>query len=182
MDTTPVSLLERLRQPGDGRAWSRFVDLYSPLLLTWVRRAGLQQADADDVVQDVFVILVRQLPQFIYNPNQRFRGWLYTVTLNKVRERARQPEVRQNYESLPAEGVAAPLNDALIETEFRTVVIRRAFELMRTDFSPQTWQGCWGHFMEGKTAAELGWTAGALRAAKFRVLSRLRRELAGMLD
>ena len=43
MDTTPVSLLQRLRQPGQREAWARFVDLYGPLLLYWARRAGLPE-------------------------------------------------------------------------------------------------------------------------------------------
>lgn len=183
MDTTPISLLERLRHPGDEQAWSRFVELYSPLLLSWVRRTGLSQADSEDTIQEVFVILVRHLPQFIYRPDQRFRGWLYTVTLNKVRERFREPAAKRNHEPLPdGELAALPITDELMEAEFRGLVIRRALELLKTDFAPATWQACWQHLIEGKTAAELGWSQGALRAAKFRVLSRLRRELAGMLD
>ena len=53
MTQTPVSLLERLRQPGDQEAWQRFVELYGPLIYAWSRRAGLQDQDAADLVQDV---------------------------------------------------------------------------------------------------------------------------------
>jgi site-specific DNA-cytosine methylase len=60
MSSTPASLLQRLRQPGDSRAWNEFVELYSPLLFHWARQTGLQEADAADLVQDVFAILVRR--------------------------------------------------------------------------------------------------------------------------
>ena len=73
MDTTSVSLLERLRQPADQQAWERFVRLYTPLLYHWARRLGLSSEDAADLVQDVLARLVAQLPQFTYDPGKRFR-------------------------------------------------------------------------------------------------------------
>src|SRR5687768_3792442 len=48
LHTTSLTLLERLRQPGDQEAWTRFVQLYTPLLYHWARRAGLQEQDAAD--------------------------------------------------------------------------------------------------------------------------------------
>src|SRR5262245_1478691 len=56
MDTTSVSLLERLRRPGAHEAWARFVHLYTPLLYYWARRLGLREEDAADLVQDVFTV------------------------------------------------------------------------------------------------------------------------------
>jgi len=50
MTTTPVSLLERLKFPADQPAWSRFVDLYSPLIYSWAHQVGLQPTDAADLV------------------------------------------------------------------------------------------------------------------------------------
>src|SRR5262245_7790739 len=94
MHTTPPSLLEQLRQPADAaanrRAWERFVQLYTPLLFHWAQRLGAHGPDADDLVQNVFTILVRQLPQFRYEPGRKFRGWLWTVTANKWREHQRR--------------------------------------------------------------------------------------------
>src|SRR5262245_42516887 len=87
---TPPSLLERLRRPADTEACSRFVELYAPLLLHWARGTGLQQADAADLVQDVFTLLIQKLPEFNYDRHGSFRGWLRTVTLNKWRERRRR--------------------------------------------------------------------------------------------
>ncbi len=90
MHTTSPTLLQRLREPNQGQAWARFVDLYTPLLLTWARRTGLQPHDAADLAQEVFAVLVRKLPEFRYDPAKKnFRGWLRTVCLNKWRDRQR---------------------------------------------------------------------------------------------
>src|SRR5581483_8600497 len=70
MHTTSASLLERLRQPSDADAWGRLVRLYTPLLLYWARRLGLQYPDAADLVQDVLVVLVQKLPEFHYQPGK----------------------------------------------------------------------------------------------------------------
>src|SRR5947209_11513540 len=95
MQTTPPSLLEKLRTPGDQQAWQEFVDLYTPLLYQWARRAGLQDPDAADLLQDVFTSLVQKLPEFHYDRQKSFRAWLRTVTLNQWRDnrkrRGRQP-------------------------------------------------------------------------------------------
>src|SRR5262245_6236650 len=64
MLTTSDSLLHRLRHPSDGEAWARFIQLYTPVLHRWANRLGLQEADAADLVQDVFGLLLRKLPEF----------------------------------------------------------------------------------------------------------------------
>src|SRR5262249_61831187 len=97
MPSPPLSLLERLRRPGesgrDADAWSRFVDLYAPLLFYWARRLGLAEPDAADLVQDVFLVLVRQLPTFRHDGRHSFRAWLHTILLNHWRDRLRRPAV-----------------------------------------------------------------------------------------
>jgi RNA polymerase sigma-70 factor (ECF subfamily) len=185
---TPVSLLERLRSTGEQDAWAYFVRLYTPLLLHWARKAGLQGADAADLVQDVFAALVRAMPSFRYDRHKSFRGWLWTVTANKLRDRARRRP------PAPLDPHAAPLATAvsddsvggLEEAEYRRHVVRRALELMQSDFRPETWRACWMTVVEGRPAAEaaarLGLTVGAVYSANCRVLARLRRELAGLLD
>src|SRR5260370_23225370 len=90
MNTTPLSLLERLRQPVDQEAWERFVLLYTPLLCRWARKVGVPVPEVGDVVQDVFTVLVHKLPEFRCDSSQRFRGWLWTITANKWRERCRR--------------------------------------------------------------------------------------------
>jgi RNA polymerase sigma-70 factor (ECF subfamily) len=78
---TSVSLLGKLRtDPGDQQAWRDFVLRYGPKILGWCRQWNLQEADAEDVTQTVLVKLAQRLGTFEYDPAQRFRGWLRTIT------------------------------------------------------------------------------------------------------
>jgi RNA polymerase sigma-70 factor, ECF subfamily len=186
MNTTPVSLLEQLRQPADQGAWERFARLYTPLLFAWARRLGLQDQDAADLVQEVFTVLVQKLPEFQYDRDKSFRAWLWTIIRNKWRDDRRRPAPR------PLEAGDEPVVegpggvDVLAEAEYRQQLVSRALELMHTDFQPATWRAFWEHGVCGRPAAEvgaeLGLSAGAVYAAKFRVLDRLRKELQGLLD
>jgi RNA polymerase sigma-70 factor (ECF subfamily) len=188
MDTTSVSLLERLRQPADKEAWERFVRLYTPLLYHWARRLGLSAEDSADLVQDVLTRLVSQLPQFTYDPDKRFRGWLRTVTLNAwrdaLRRRAHTPTAggAELPQDLQGPDTAADFD----EEEYRQFLVRRALQLMQDQFEPTTWKACWEYMIADRPAAEvaqeLGITVNAVYLAKVRVLSRLRVELEGMLD
>src|SRR5205814_8154843 len=90
MHTTSASLLELLRLPDQASAWGRFVKLYTPLLFFWARRLGLPDADARDLVQEIFLTLVRKLPEFRYDRAKGFRNWLRTAVLNKWRDQARR--------------------------------------------------------------------------------------------
>jgi RNA polymerase sigma-70 factor (ECF subfamily) len=185
---TPVSLLERLRKRTDQAAWERFVQLYTPLLCRWARRLGLQGQDVDDLVQDVFTLLVSKLPEFRYNPTKQFRNWLWTVTANRNRERLRGQPVPL---SQAADGALADVptpedHDAISETEYREYLVRRALELMQAEFQPTTWKAFWecvtAERPAAEVAAELGLNVEAVYAAKSRVLRRLRKDLEGLLD
>jgi RNA polymerase sigma-70 factor (ECF subfamily) len=80
MHTTSLSLLQRVRDPGDRAAWERFVTLYSPLLIAWAMRAGSSESAAEDTAQEVLLVLMRELLEFRYDTERRnFRGWLKTI-------------------------------------------------------------------------------------------------------
>ena len=181
---TPASLLERLRRAASPEAWARFVDLYTPLLYYWARRAGLQEADAADLVQDVLIVLFQKLPEFTYDPKRSFRGWLRTVTLNKWRERRRRQVPVAG--AAPVEAASEDPLGALEEMEYRQHLVQRALEGLRLEFPATTWDAFQGHVIAGRPAAEvaqaLGVRLGTIYAAKSRVLARLRRELDGLLD
>ena len=192
MHTTPGSLLQRLQRPDDqedrGRAWERFVQLYTPFIYSWARRMRVPRQEAIDLVQDVLTLLVEKLPDFSYDRQKSFRGWLRTVTHNKYREslRRRSPQTvsadAKLLENLPDSGDA----DVFEEREYRGYVVARALKLMQSDFEHSTWKACWEYVVSGRSAAEvgreLGMSEGAVYVAKHRVLSRLRQELEGFLD
>ena len=188
MSATPVSLLERLQHPADPETWDRFVDLYTPLLYAWARRVGLPEPDVADLVQDVFVLLVQKLPEFRYDRGRSFRAWLKTVVLNQWRNNQRRKGRAVAVTSDDVAAVADPVDAAreFEEAEYRQYVVRRALDLIRAEYEPNTWTACWQYVVEGRPpqdiAAELGMTVNAVYLAKSRVLARLRRELEGLRD
>jgi RNA polymerase sigma-70 factor (ECF subfamily) len=191
MNTTSVSLLEKLRQPAGAEttaSWNRFVQLYTPLLYHWARRLHLTAEDAADLVQEVLTTLVQKLPEFQYDPDQSFRAWLRTVTLNKGRDLCRRRAATQGKTSDQAlPDVEGPDSTAAFdESEYRRHLVQRALLLMQAEFQPVTWKACWEYMIADRPAAEvardLGITVNAVYLAKSRVLTRLRQELAGLLD
>jgi RNA polymerase sigma-70 factor, ECF subfamily len=187
MDKTPFSLLERLRAPDDAEAWNRFAALAVPFLFDSARRWGLQDADAADVVQDVFAVLAQKLPKFHYDPAHSFRSWLRTILLNKCRDRRRRltcAVVRPAGIGLPE--VAAPdPGDVFADGEYHRALAGRALHLMQAEFAETTWRACWEQVVNGRSAGEvareLKITVNVAYLARSRVLARLREELAGML-
>jgi RNA polymerase sigma-70 factor, ECF subfamily len=187
MHKTSASLLERLRQPASEEAWARFVRLYTPLLYSWARRIGLQETDAADLVREVFALLVEKLPNFRFDGKGSFRSWLRSVMLNQWRERGRRAAlpVPGDDGSLAGLTIPDPVEESW-EADYHQNLVGQALRLMRDEFHPMTWKACWEYVVCGKSAAavagELGLTTGAVRAAKFRVLNRLRQELSGLLE
>lgn len=184
MFSTPASLLERLRRPNELTAWDRFAELYSPLLFHWAKRLGQQNSDAADLVQDVFLILFRKLPEFQYDSSKSFRAWLKTVFVNRARQRLR--------ERVPAPADAPwaelpdPNADRAEEQEYRDYLLHRAFELIKREFSPLQTEAFQQYVVVGRpvddVARDLGISSGTVYCIKSRILNRLRQEVHQLLD
>ena len=78
---TSLTLMEMLREdPRNAVAWDRFVRRYYPKIYRWCRSWGLQEADAEDVAQDVIAKLTQKMASFRYDESRCFRAWLKTIT------------------------------------------------------------------------------------------------------
>ncbi len=188
-DSTSYTLLNRVREFNPA-AWARLVDLYSPLVYGLCRRYGLQPADAADIGQDVFASVARTITTFRRDrPGDTFRGWLYTITLNKIRTWAKKrfPFITGTAGSLLNLGEipAPPEDDSSVMTE-RRYLTRRTLDLVRAEVAPNTWAAFWRTAVEGEppdeVAAALGITRNAVYLAKVRVRKRLKEELATIID
>lgn len=183
MLSTSRTLIERLRQKTESGAWDRFVELYTPMLLTWCRRAGLSDADAADLMQTVFVTLYQKMPEFQYDESRSFRAWLKTVLMNAWRNQLRK---RTPDTGSPDEIPETDPRLQLDEAEYRQQLVRRALMLMQSNFEPSTWKACWEFVVEDRKAVdvaqELGISENAVYLAKSRVLRYLRRELNWLID
>lgn len=191
---TSRSLLLQVKANDPG-AWDRLVGLYAPLVLHWCRRWDLQPDDSADVFQEVFLAVATHIANFRKSaPGDTFRGWLRTITRNKVLDHFRRlgreapgeggTEAHQRLAQLaePEAASIASSADAAAESS----LFHRALELIRAEFAERTWQAFWRTAVENRTpadvAAELGMSAGAVRVAKCRVLQRLREELGDLDD
>jgi RNA polymerase sigma-70 factor (ECF subfamily) len=184
MTRTSPSLLERLRDTDDRNSWSRFSDLYVPLLYYWARKLGVPSGEAADLVQDVLIVLVRQLPHFAYDPSRSFRAWLRRVLINRWHALCRRPPMAPLASDVP--GRPPPDFDDLDECEYRRHLVTQALRHLRGEFSETFYKAFLAHAVHGRSAedvaAELGIAAGTVYVAKSRILKRLREELAGLLD
>lgn len=143
----------------------------------------MKEPDVADLLQDVFAVLLRRLPDFNYDPELSFRGWLRQIVVNVWRSHVRRRK------AIPLGEAHEPAFDdptnAFWENEYAGHVVRQALLIMKRDFSENTWRACWEVVVEERPAAEvaveLGLTVGAVYAARFRVLARLREELDGSL-
>lgn len=187
---TSKSLIQQMKARVP-EAWERVCHVYTPLVYGWVRRANLSEQDAADVVQEVFRSVSNGIDGFRHNkPGDTFRGWLLAIARNEIRDwyRRQQKVVSKAIGGSSANVQLSQLPDWVdSEEEFeddpksKHAMIRRAAEIVKDDFKPNTWQAFWETVIEERTTAEvaerLGLSAGAIRQARFRVLARLREVL-----
>jgi RNA polymerase sigma-70 factor (ECF subfamily) len=186
---TSSSWLSRMRHR-DPQAWRRLTELYGPLVYHWGRRHGLSAEDANDVTQEVFAAVAGAIDRFLHSPEQgTFRGWLWTIARNKLRDHFRREADREVADGgteafkrlvLIPESWSDESHDMTDQIELHRL-FRRALDRVRCEFEERTWQAFWLSTVElrdtADIAAELNLSANSVRQAKSRVLRRLRREL-----
>ncbi len=186
MHSTPVSLLDRIRQSPERSAWCRFVDLYTPLLTHWANRLRLDPHETADLIQDIFSILVEKLPSFRYEPTKSFRAWLKTLLMNRWRHQLRKRGRANEYLRNAKVAEVSAEEFEFEESEYRAFLVHRALRIMQTEFEANTWKACWEFVVNDRpadeVARELGISVNSVYLAKSRILRRLREELNGLLD
>src|SRR5262249_16249489 len=167
---------------------------FYPVVRRWGQRAGLQADDAADVAQEVFRVLARHITRFQRGEGTSFRAWLWGITrrelLSHHRQRKQQPvagggtEAQRRIDEIPGPAEEAP--SAAEMAEDRADLVRRALQLLRSEFEERTWTAFWRAAIQGDApvdiAADLGITANAVYLAKARVLRRLREEFDDLLE
>lgn len=189
---TSPSLLLRV-QANQAGAWDRLVELYAPLVYHWCRRARLGPEDTADVFQEVFRAVTQHIGDFHRDrAGDSFRGWLRTITQNKIRDHFRrlehQPRAPGGTDAHAAlQAVPDPILPENDPSELNLLhqQLHRVLQAIRGEFEERTWRAFWQVQMEGhgtdEVGAALGMTSAAVRKAKFRVLRRLRQELRELL-
>ena len=188
---TRASLLVQIRDVGNHGAWQEFIQLYGPVVYGFARKRGLQDADAADLMQDVMRSISAAISRLDYDRNQgTFRGWLFTITRNKVfnflSARKGRPRgsgdtgTNQMLNSYPDENDGT---DAW-EMEYQRRLASLAMDRGKGEFQDNTWRAFWMTAVESLPVAEvskqLGLSSGAIYVAKSRVLARLKEEVDAM--
>jgi RNA polymerase sigma-70 factor (ECF subfamily) len=185
---TRASLLIRVRDPGDRAAWHEFVEIYRPVIVRLARRKGMQEADAEDVAQQVLISIARAAQEREHDPARaRFRTWLHRVAHNAILNALarRKPDRGSGDSGLLAaleqcESHDGPASE-LLRLEHRREVFRWAARRVRSEFHPSTWDAFWSTAVEGRpveTIAEaLGKNPGSIYAARSRVIRRIQQKV-----
>lgn len=186
---TRATLLLRLRDGSDHDAWKEFLELYGPMLYRFVRRRGLQDADAADVVQDVFRRVGTAIGRLDYDREKGgFRAWLFTITRNRLytffQSRQRLEPSGHDTAQLELLSQAVDERNELVdqwELEHLRSLAGIAMQTVEQKSDPKTWSAFRMTAIEGRSAAEaaaeLSMTPGAIYVAKSRVTARLRAEI-----
>ena len=185
---TRPSLLVRLKDRTDDQAWFEFTEIYRPVVFRLALRRGLQPADADDLVQQVFSAVARVIDSWEIDPQRgRFRTWLSRVATNAILNALsrQRPDCGSGdsklHELLDALPVVDGPDSEMVRAEHRREVFRWAARQIRPEFHADTWDAFWLTAVEGRDVAdvarEVNRTCGAIYAARSRVMRRLREKV-----
>ena len=183
---TRDSLLVQLRSPANREAWEQFALIYRPVIYRLARHRGLQDADAQDLAQQVLMAVASAIGSWEKsNESVRFRHWLRRVARNAiVNALSRRPLDRavggsSVHELLMEQPNVDPESDAQIELEYRRELYLRAARMVRGDVEPETWRAFEMTVIENRSidaaAVELDKPVGTIYAARSRIMRRLRK-------
>ena len=183
---TRASLILRLPDAADARAWDDFVAVYAPLVYRLARRHGLQPADSDDLVQDVLAAVARSVEAWLARDDRGpFRAWLLRIAKNHAmnaltRHRHRPIGTGDSATAQWLTKQASSNGDAAshFDLEYRRELFRWAADQIRADVTDRTWQAFWRSTIEEQpicaVATQLEMSVGSVYIARSRVMARLR--------
>ncbi len=186
---TRISLILRLREPSDAEAWFQFCEIYEPLILRIARSKGLQNADANDLAQDVFVRIAKSVERWVPDPDKgSFKAWISTIarnlTIDFLRRKDRQPvsAIDPVLQSVPERSAESDFYDA----EYEKQLFAWAAKKIGPSLKPKTWEAFWLTAVEQRPITEvaesLQLTIGAIYMARSRVIAKLRKTIEQVTD
>ncbi len=185
---TRVTLLGRLRRdPTNQAAWGEFVKHYGPRIYRWCLSWKLQEADAEDVTQNVLLKLAEKLRDFTYDPSQSFRAWLKTLARHAwsdfLDNRKRAAVGSGDSNILQAVRSVEARDDLVLRLEaaFDHELLEAAKIQVRLRVAPQTWEAFRLLALEGQpvaqVAAKVQMQVAMVYVAKSKVIKMLQEEI-----
>lgn len=186
---TRPSLLAAMRGDGPAQsAWRDFFERYAPAVFRVARFRGLDEADADDIVQLVMLAVSKHISGFHYDHNRgRFRQWVRRIAESKIVDHYRKANATvsacaQGVELLAARPDGRPTTEALWEQEWRLQDMLWCLDQVAADISPRRMQAFRMYVLEGLPAREvaerLDMTSGSVYVTRYCVLGLIRSRLA----
>jgi len=189
---TSPSLILKVRDANDSDSWGTFERLYSPVVRIYCRRRGIQEADVDDLVQDVMASVSNAIRNFEYDPSRgKFRSWFGTITANRVKTfLTKRNNKGHGGPLLPETFVLQQISDRNADSDWNEVfcqeVLRSACERVRPNFESATWLSFEMTWLNNQPAAEvallLGLPIHTVYVNKSRVLKQLEAEVRVLAD
>ena len=187
--STRISLLEEVREGANAEAWRAFVDCYTPLVFGYCRQRGLQESDARDVTQNVFLAVSRAMRSFQYDPQRgRFRSWLGTITCREIRRYLTWANRLQQNAGDGGRRLA-DLEQGLQsewESQCTAFLFRQALREVQPTFAEDVWRAFELTWIDdaapADAAQQLDRPVAWVYKAKFRVLARLRQAVERLSD
>ena len=181
---TRSTLLAQVRSPDDREAWEEFVLIYQPVIYRMARRRGMQDSDAQDLVQTVLMRVASAIDRWEEKPGARFRHWLRRVAKNSIlsalsRSPKDAPVGGSDIQELMTE---QPAGASDVEQELAVEYMReqylRASMSVQSDVNAETWRAFELTVIDGESceaaAKIIGKSVGTVYAARSRVMRRLR--------
>ena len=101
---TRKSLLHRLKNWDDQTSWKDFFETYWRLIYSVARKAGLNDAEAQEVVQETMISVAKQMPNFQYDPALgSFKAWLMQITRRRIADQLRRKQYQAGGQRWPKE-------------------------------------------------------------------------------
>jgi len=198
---TRESLLSRIKNWDDRDSWRDFFDTYWRLIYGTARKAGLSDAEAQDIVQETVLSVARNIEGFKYDPAVcSFKSWMLQLTrwriINQLKKRSAEAGRFVTTAGVPAKlsGDTATIDrvpdptgnalEAIWESEWEDNLLNAALERVKRRVTPGQFQIYDLHCLEGwpvwKVAQTLGINVGRVYLAKHRIGRLLRQEIQGL--
>lgn len=184
-ELTRASLILRLQDAEDIAAWDEFAAIYGPVVFNVALSRGFQAADAENLVQEVFMAVASSISNWLQRDDRgSFRAWLLRITRNAAVDMITQKATRKlgrdgskaqaHLANLPA---PSELTSAL-DLEYERMVFQWASERVRDSVAEHTWQAFWltsvEEFSIEAAATKLNTRPGNIYFARSRVMARIK--------
>jgi RNA polymerase sigma factor (sigma-70 family) len=183
---TSLTWLGRLIKTPTSAEWRHLSEVYGPLIAKWVERAGVPTASIDDVIQEVFIVVLKNVGEFEHQHPGAFRGWLRAILANQLKKYFRQNarvtcqfDVNSICDPCSADSIA-------FDREHDEFIVARAMKVIEHEFEPNTWAAFRMQIVDRQRPADvanhLGISTNAVVKSKSRVLKRLREYVAFFVE